>query len=416
MAGELNIALYYYQFLTDQLLQSRRLLANIPKLVAIMELTYKLALRLMAPLTLEEVCKRCIEEGCKFFDAKYGSVFWYDNGKLKRIYSNAPKAHQFEPRPNGNMLEVFSSRKPKFLSSNVMEKNHPSFKKLPINSINLIPLSYAHKSLGVLSLQSVHQNDYLSKKKQKVLLFSSLVSLAIRNVQLYEQKQEALNQRDLFMSLASHELKTPLAVVIMTLHLIDRKYQPGGKFDERWLETIKRNTNKLKLLIDDLFSVSQIHAGTIIVRPSLFSVVDVCEKIADDLASIHDRTIKIINKLTPVRERILADEEKISLVLTNVLNNALKFSSAETDITLTLNQKWSGVEIRIKDKGVGIDELDQAQVFERFFQGKNRGNGLGLGLFLSREIIEAHEGEIKLRSKVGKGTTVIIWLPGSDNE
>lgn len=376
-----------------------------------MERIYRSVLKLMDALTLEDVCKRAVEEGCRLVDAKQGSIFWHENGKLKKVYTNVPKKEQLEPRPGGNVLAVFNARKPRFLSLETIQQGHPHFQNMPVRSITLIPLSYANKSLGVMSLQSEHEANHVTKQKQRLLLFGSFISLVIRNVQLFQQKENALKQRDLFMSLASHELKTPLAVIIMTMHLVERKIKNGKLNDQEWMETIKRNAAKLKFLIDDLFSVSQMNAKTIKILPATFSLVELSKSIINELNLIYPQDVQIIHKLDAESQLIRADKEKITSVLSNIIGNAAKFSDRNSKIIVSIKNKWSGIEVSIKDQGVGISEADQKKVFDRYFQGKNRGNGLGLGLFLSKEIIEAHDGEINLHSVKGKGTTVVFWLP-----
>lgn len=132
-----------------------------------------------------------------------------------------------------------------------------------------------------------------------------------------------------------------------------------------------------------------------------------------DLRLIHPHTITLSSSLESEKDSFAIDQQKISLVITNLINNAAKYSSRENAIAVTIRPKWDGAHIAITDKGQGVDQDDVQHIFNKFYQGKNKQSGLGLGLFLAKEIIEAHQGTITLTSQKGKGTKVTVWLPSS---
>ena len=145
---------------------------------------YRLTLKLMAQTSLEKVCEVSVKEASRLLGTKHGSIFWWSDGRLSRIYSNIPKQQQLEPRPKGNVIQVFKDRKPRFVPHASIKRAHPEMSE-KIGSLTLIPLSYAKKPLGVMSLHSDNDKDFLCDKEQTIKLFCSLVTLAIRNVQLH---------------------------------------------------------------------------------------------------------------------------------------------------------------------------------------------------------------------------------------
>lgn len=372
---------------------------------------YHSAVKLMSSTNLQEVCEVSVAEACRLVGAQYGSIFWEERGRLMRVYSNVPKKQHLEPRPKGNTLEVFSSLKARHLGHDQLKAAHPEIIESGINSISLIPLSHAKRPLGVITLQSKQKDDTLSPNRTKIELFSSLASLAIRNVQLHQEHEAALSQRDLFMSLASHELKTPLTVINSSVQILGKKFQDQENEEAALVARISRSLQKLKMIVDEFFSVSELNAGKINLNKQKIAIGKLVEKTIEDLRTVHERELIFKNKLGGEHDLIDLDEQKFSLALTNIINNAVKYSPKQSAITIFLQKKWNGVRISVTDRGSGIDPEDLPKIYSPFFQGAHKKGGLGLGLYLTREIIEAHGGEVAVVSKMGKGTRISLWVP-----
>jgi len=237
------------------------------------------------------------------------------------------------------------------------------------------------------------------------------------------------NQRDIFLSIVSHELKTPITSIQGFSQAMQRKmqrklqqYKPNDLFSreeiERFnenFETILRQIKKMNRLIDDLLDISVIEQGTL---PHTFTPVDilkvlkeVCERIQEH--SSHHR----IRLQLPLEGdcTIYGDDTKLDQLFSNVIGNAVKFSPHSEIISVTLDKEDTKCTIHVQDSGMGIPEDDLPHVFDLYYRGKSIGStkmsGLGLGLYLSKKIVDIHHGKIGVQSIVEKGTTVSIELP-----
>ncbi|HEX7018002.1 MAG TPA: GAF domain-containing sensor histidine kinase [Patescibacteria group bacterium] len=371
---------------------------------------HRSAIRLMEQQTLDDVCRVAIDEGCRIFGAKYGIIFWWVRDSLRRIHAVMPYEESAVPRKNGHIETVFKTRKPKTLTISELTNIHPEFAETKAKASIILPLSLSNKSVGVMSLLTKNPIDMDQLTHEKTRLFTTIVALAIRNVQLYQDKKEALHQRELFVSLAGHELKTPMTVIVTTLHLLERQKRLGKKIDPLWMEKMHRNVHRLKVIVDDFFFSDLISTGKFQLNLRPIEMEVFLSKIVEEMDSIHTQPFTFINRIKKPQEMVL-DEEKMVLVFNNILGNAAKYSPAKSEVKVTLEKKWHGVIITVADEGAGIHPDDLKHIFKRFFQGKNKRNGLGLGLYLSQEIVEAHGGDIEITSKLGKGTQVAVYLP-----
>ncbi len=369
------------------------------------------AVKLLLPLDSETLYKTCVEEVLSLSGANYGSLFLEKNEQLARVYSNVPAEYRLKPRKDGNTYQSFKEGKIRLLQKKTINKIHPEVKD-KIEAIYILPLSYQNKRVGVITVNFLHQapeNEYLP---YSLKLFGSLASLAIRNIELYESAQVALKNRELFMSAAAHELKTPLAAIHAYSQLIQRKTK--GKNDEttRWINSILANSQRLKNLIVDLFNLSQMNLGIFSYNFSNLDVVSLLKTIVADSTVLSERDIVFATAIENSNGIVKGDSEKLTLVFTNIIGNAMKYSESDTQIMVTLQKRQENYVVSIRDEGMGIHQKDLPHVFERFYQGKqHKLGGMGLGMYLCKEIIIAHEGEISIKSKVKKGTTVEICLP-----
>lgn len=227
---------------------------------------------------------------------------------------------------------------------------------------------------------------------------------------------DALRVRDEFMSIASHELKTPLSALFLQLQLILRYLQRGdAEYQQRAFELSQKaikQGEKLKILIEDLLDLTRIRAG------KLQLVHDDC-----DLRQVIDEAIAEVSALSELNKpeirlecphQLIAkfDVMRITQVMSNLLSNALKYGEGKP-IEIFLTNTDHQVEIRVRDQGIGIPADKQAFIFERFERAVTGGaiSGLGLGLYITRQIVEAHGGRISVVSSVGKGSEFKVILP-----
>jgi signal transduction histidine kinase len=274
--------------------------------------------------------------------------------------------------------------------------------------------------------------DYITKPINKVELLSRVRSaLTLKQetddrklayIQLAEKNKE-LEEESLaktqILSTVTHELKTPLSSItgyIDRMLLRRDRVGPLNERQERYLETVQRNGRRLKALIDDLLDVSRIESGSLDLNLVELDVQREIEEVACSLQDqINEKRQHLVLNISTNLPRLKADELRFSQILTNLLSNACKYSPEGATTTITAEEQDGLMRIDVSDTGVGISEADRSRLFSKFFRVDNSStsqvSGTGLGLFITKSIIEAHGGLIQVRGDERKGTTFSFTLP-----
>jgi PAS domain S-box-containing protein len=220
-------------------------------------------------------------------------------------------------------------------------------------------------------------------------------------------------RKDEFISVASHELKTPLTSLNAGFQLLDRHLRKEVDLPEKTLhiyKSISVNLRKINVLVEDLLNVTRIQNGQLKLNRSWFNV----SQLIDDCCEYVRAQAKHELFVTGDREvKVCADQQKIEQVLVNLVNNAVKYAP-ESPISFHIESLPQQVKIAVRDCGPGIEPASAAQIFDRFYQADNNGvqvSGLRLGLYISSEIIKQHDGEIGVQSTFGQGSTFWFTLP-----
>lgn len=221
-----------------------------------------------------------------------------------------------------------------------------------------------------------------------------------------------------FISLAAHQLRTPLSAVKWILGaLLDGE---AGKLNKQQTKMIRQgyeSNERMIHLINDLLYVAEIEEGKFLKNETYQSIETLIENvIADYKRKIKKKKIKIVFKKpdNPLPE-VKVDAEKIRLVVKNMLDNAIDYSKVGGQVVVSIWEEAGSIRIAIKDMGIGIPEDEQERLFDRFFRASNAikidTTGTGLGLFICKNIIDAHRGKIFFESKKDKGSTFGFELP-----
>jgi K+-sensing histidine kinase KdpD len=289
------------------------------------------------------------------------------------------------------------------------------------HSFTGVPLSVLGESIGVLGVATSFAHYFSPNNVELLTGIGHEIAIAVRNAQLYEDASSARALRELdsmrkeFLANISHELRTPLAVIKGSANSL---LQPDVIFDDQtrrdFLVSIDKDADTLTRLVDDLLIMSRLEARALEMRKNPHSIAEVIDTIKDRLDILtarHNLRVVILNEVPPV----VIDDIRIGEVLTNLVENAVKFSDDNTMITIETYFDDSKVIMSVADEGIGILEELHEKIFERFFQGDGRKNGRqkgsGLGLAICRGIIEAHGGKIWVESEPGKGSKFSFSLP-----
>ncbi len=231
---------------------------------------------------------------------------------------------------------------------------------------------------------------------------------------LIREAEEAIRVRDDFLTIASHELKTPLTPLSLRLASLERRLERSEPVDPALLRHARQYLVQLTALINDLLDASRVESG----RLSLHFEPTRLEALVEHTLSVQDSERhghRIDYTHPPHAVNIRADPYRLEQVIANLLENALKYSPRDSTVRVTLEVHGEFALLSVTDEGIGIPRDQQAQLFERYFRARNASpqsyGGLGLGLYISRDIVERHGGRIWVESEVGRGSTFHVALP-----
>lgn len=263
----------------------------------------------------------------------------------------------------------------------------------------------------------IHVTDLEAKNRELQLAYGRL------EAQNRELERASLAKTQI-LSTATHELKTPLTSIVGYVDRMLLQQGTVGALNEkqqRYMETVQKNAHRLKALVDDLLDVSRIEAGALDLKLVDMEVRQEVEEVVQSMQNqVQAKQSQIELRFPAGLGAIQGDRLRFSQVITNLLSNAIKYSPPGATVTITGREigqgiTGQGITIEVADTGMGISPEDQAKLFTKFFRVDNsttrQESGTGLGLYLTRHLVEAHGGEIKIQSEVGKGTTVSFSWP-----
>lgn len=244
----------------------------------------------------------------------------------------------------------------------------------------------------------------------------SRASIAMENARLYTAVQEADRRKNEFLAMLAHELRNPLAPIRNAVHIMQ-----GADVAPKTLnwarDVISRQADHMARLIDDLLDVSRIVQGKVVVKPELLELASLVERSVESSAPRIAAQGQRLCLDLPIEPVVLnGDAVRLAQVLSNLINNAAKFSGPETHITLTARYSEGEVRISVRDQGAGIDPAFLPHIFELFAQAdqsldRSQG-GLGIGLTLVKHLVELHGGRVEaLSDGAGRGTEMLVYLP-----
>jgi signal transduction histidine kinase len=229
--------------------------------------------------------------------------------------------------------------------------------------------------------------------------------------------RELDRMRDAFVATVSHELRTPLTSISGFLEMLEDEEHELGDAGRQYLDVIRRATERLHALVEDLLLVAQIEARRIELELAPVDLVELAARAVQSARPAAAEKGIALDLLADHPPAVLGDATRLSQVLDNLVSNAVKFTPDGGRVTITVSPNGSGTELIVADTGIGVAAEEQKQVFSRFFRATSATQraipGTGLGLAICHALVEQHGGSIEFRSEEGAGTEVVVSLPNA---
>jgi signal transduction histidine kinase len=382
-----------------------------------------------------------LQQGVPALGAAAGSLYELTDARGQRELALVahtgypPGSHDrytYLPLEDGvGVAEAVRTRSPVFLDSALqMQERWPDSASLHasmgFSAVAALPLVARGRTLGALAISFRDAHHFDSEERDLIMTVVHQSALALDRAQLYESEhraradaESAVRARDEFLSIASHELRNPLATLKGRLDLLLRQARRGRLDPDQLphqLETASAAAARLGRLIDDLLDVSRLRTGQMPLVPSDVDLVRLLREATDRIATTggpnHDVRLEVACQSCVVR----GDPDRLEQVVANLLENAFKYSPQGGTVRVELVASERGVLVRVTDQGIGLPAGAEELIFEPFGRAPNASArnipGMGLGLYVSRQIAAAHDGRLWAESRgEGHGTTFSLWLP-----
>jgi signal transduction histidine kinase/CheY-like chemotaxis protein len=280
-----------------------------------------------------------------------------------------------------------------------------------------VPMLAGDKVIGVILFWREQVAEFDERTLDLITTFAAQGAIAIQNVQLFRELEVAGRHKSEFLASMSHELRTPLnAVIGFSDVLLERMFGDINERQEEYLRDIHGSGKHLLELLNEILDLSKVEAGRMELEPAAVSLPGLLE---NALAMVRERAarhgIAITLHVAPEVGVIWADELKLKQVVLNLLSNAVKFTPDGGSVDVQAKVSGAEAQVIVHDTGIGIDAADHDRIFEAFQRGgrEARSEGTGLGLTLSKRIVELHGGRIWMTSRPGSGSTFGFAVPVS---
>lgn len=333
--------------------------------------------------------------------------------------SRGPRSQKIAPI---SQLLIAECNEPQLRSLAQNDEHLQLLLDLRIRSLITVPLLTRGRVLGALTFITT---DYSGRHfgTDDLALAEELAqrcAQAIDNAELYRQSQEAVAARDRFVAIAAHEIRTPVTSAKGYLQLLERQLN-GATLDRDRLELfagrIGAGLDRLEALVSDLLDVTRIQQGRLDLDPAPCDLVDIAKAVIARAEALESRAMRADRLILDAPDLLIGewDSARLDQVVTNLVSNAMKYSPDGGEVRVRIDATAEGQSrIAISDRGLGISPEEQRELFKPFARGaavQGRISGTELGLYIVRQIIEAHGGTITVASTLGVGTTFTVTLP-----
>jgi K+-sensing histidine kinase KdpD len=413
--------------------EAEQLRDELGRRVDLLEAANRAARALRSSLMLEDAFGAFIRELSTLIDFDRVTIVFVE-GDRAEVMAAAGRGteHVFPP---GSVRPVGGSVLEELLKGNVVYREtmrppqypeEEELLKLGLECRLLAPLQIGPRTIGMLGVMRDRPRGFSEEEVELVTLLGRLVSTAVQNIRAYEAERRTVEElrrlsalRADFVSLVSHELRSPMAAVIGAARTLQGRWRElSAGHRTSFLALIADETTRLSNLIADVLDTSRIEAGTF---SYTFRDVDVGELVRDVVAaaSVGQDEVRVLADVNASLPRVRGDAERLRQVLHNLVDNAVKFSPANGEVRVTATAENGDLRVDVLDEGPGVAPADRRLIFEKFgrsTEGETK-PGTGLGLFIARSIAEAHGGALDVTTPPAtRGATFTLRLPlGGDS-
>ncbi len=405
-------------------LQLRQTIRQLARLVEI-------SVTLNSTLDIDRLLQYIIETATDILACEAASILLYDESSGRLFFAAATGSNPEElariPVPIDKSIagKIFTSQKPQIIndmSNNPQHYNQVGKQvKFVTRSLLGVPMFIRNQPIGVLEALNKREGEFDEHNMRLLSIIASHAGVAIANARLISALQRAIRELEQanrlksdFIAIASHELRTPLGVILGYASFLKEEAQ--GELSEH-AEMVLNSALRLRTLVEDMTNLNMLQKGQVNLNPERISIQKIITEVYQEAQSAAQARSQVIQMHLPGEEIIAhLDHNKIALVLTNLLNNAIRFTPdhGQIDISLSATARKIGIEVRDTGPGIPPDQLDA--IFAEFYQTENhltrQHGGMGMGLSIARGIVEKHGGRIWAENRKDRSGAVFkIILP-----
>jgi PAS domain S-box-containing protein len=395
-----------------------------------------IAAALLEALTIDQIADVIIAQGIAAIGAQAGSIaLLSEDGEMVEIVGATGYLEQvidswrrFPLSQAAPLAEAIRSKSAIWLESRAaLAARYPQLEQQSAAEHNAwvaLPLMAEGRASGAIGISFSQPHLFSTHERTFLLTLASQCTQAIERARLYEAERQArahaeaaVRLRDQFLSIAAHELKTPLTSLLGYAQLFQRRAERAGSLseaDQRALNVIVDQSSRLNRMVAALLDVARIESGQLSITRAPLDLCELARRVAEEARQhTDDHTLEIICPTQPLL--IEGDDLRLEQVLQNLIQNAFKYSAPGTQVIVRVEHRDAYAFVAVADHGIGIPEAALGRLFQRFYRAPNvderQISGMGIGLYVVREIMLLHQGTIEVESVEGQGSTFTMRLP-----
>jgi len=408
-------------------------MSNVQVRLQRLERILEISRELTSTVSLEPLLHQIVKVAAELSGSQATSILLLDarTGELRFRAADDDPAGQLRdiPVPVETSIAgaVLASGKPTVISDTHAEPRHYQVvgkrTGLETNSLLAVPLQIKNRCIGVLEAINKQEGGAFDQEDVEILTtLAAQAAVAIENAQLvgalretYERLEELDQLKSNVIAIASHELRTPLGLILGYATLLQEQL---GEAARPQLDAVSRAALRLKYIIETMLNMRYLETGQMELSPTHFDLrAEIQEACSAYRTIAQAKELALETDLTDVETPILADREKMRIVLDNLISNAVKFTSSGGQVRVAMRRREDEVELTVTDTGIGIAPQELERIFDRFYQVEDhltrRHEGLGLGLSTVKGLVELHGGRVWAESVLGRGSRFVVILPVS---